>query len=62
MQFRVALPDSSQRKIFQHAAADRVARKLDATQAVATRDFVLSERLDAKGTRSGMRINGQRIR
>ncbi len=56
MQFRVALPDSSRGKSFSMPPPTEFA-KLDATHAVATRDFVLTERLDAKGNSLGVRIN-----
>jgi spore coat protein A, manganese oxidase len=57
MQFRVLLP-STNRKSFSLPAQMPFSR-LDETQAVITRDFVLSEQLGDQGRSMGVRINGK---
>jgi spore coat protein A, manganese oxidase len=57
MQFRVVLPLKNQTS-FSMPAQIPFAR-LDADQAVVTRDFVLSEQMDAQGRSVGLRINGK---
>jgi spore coat protein A, manganese oxidase len=56
MQFRVVLPRSSTKKFFSTASPIQLAR-LSPVQAAATRDFVLTERMDAAGRSLGMLIN-----
>jgi spore coat protein A len=56
MRIRVTLPDSSKGASF--SMPPQIALpKFDPAQAVMTRDFVLSERVDAKGKSLGVRIN-----
>jgi spore coat protein A, manganese oxidase len=56
MQFRVSLPASSTGKTFDIPSQVSLTR-LDPSQSVVTRDFVLSERTDAQGRSLGVRIN-----
>jgi spore coat protein A len=56
MQFRVVLPLSSKARSFSMPTAMPCA-KLDVTQSLTTRDFVLSERIDDQGRSLGVRIN-----
>jgi len=56
MQFRVTLPLSNKGKSFSMPPPIPFA-KLDESQAIATRDFVLSELMDDKGRSLGLRIN-----
>jgi spore coat protein A len=58
MQFRVTLPLSGNAKSFSMPAPRAFAR-LDESTSVATRDFVLSERMDAQGRSTGVLINGK---
>jgi spore coat protein A len=58
MQFRVTLPLSGNGKSFSIPAA-RPFPRLDESTSVATRDFVLSERMDAQGRSTGVFINGK---
>jgi spore coat protein A, manganese oxidase len=56
MQFRVTLPLAGNASSFSMAQTSSFS-KLDPAVAVATRDFVLAERLDAQGHSLGVRIN-----
>jgi spore coat protein A, manganese oxidase len=58
MQFRVTLRPSSNKNSFS-MPADRPFLRLDESKSVATRDFVLSERMDARGRCAGVLINGK---
>lgn len=58
MQFRVTLPVSSKR-ISITMPPPRPLPRLDETTSIATRDFVLSERMDAQGRSLGEQINGK---
>jgi spore coat protein A, manganese oxidase len=58
MQFRVTLPLSDNGKSFS-MPADLKFLKLDESKSVATRDFELSERMDAQGRSTGAFINGK---
>jgi spore coat protein A len=58
MQFRVTLPVSSKR-ISISMPPPRPLPRLDETTSIATRDFVLSERMDAQGRSLGEQINGK---
>ena len=58
MQFRVVLPLAARAKAKPFTAGTSISLpKLKEDQAVATRDFVLSERLDPQGKSLGVRIN-----
>jgi len=56
MQFRVVLPLSGKRQSISMAPASSFS-KLDAASTVVTRDFILSEKVDAQGRSLGVRIN-----
>jgi spore coat protein A len=56
MQFRVTLPVAKEAKPFTMPASASFT-ELDPKASVATRDFILSERLDAQGRSLGVRIN-----
>jgi spore coat protein A len=56
MQFRVTLPLAKDAKSFSMPASASFS-KLDPAASVATRDFILSERLDEQGRSLGVRIN-----
>jgi spore coat protein A, manganese oxidase len=58
MQFRVAESAGSAGKAFSLPPAFDLPR-MDPSQAVATRDFVLSENMDMQGNSMGMQINGK---
>jgi len=58
MQFRVTLPLSSKGKSFS-IPSPRPFPRLDESKSVATRDFVLSETMDAQGRSLGVFINGK---
>jgi spore coat protein A, manganese oxidase len=58
MQFRVTLPLSGNGKSFR-MPNPRPFPRLDESTSVATRDFVLSERMDAQGRSTGVFINGK---
>ncbi len=58
MQFRVTLPKTGTGKTFSLPAAIELPR-MKASDAVKTRDFVLSESMDDKGNSLGMHINGK---
>ena len=58
MQFRVTLPFSGNGKSFS-MPNPRPFPRLDESTSVATRDFVLSERMDAQGRSTGVLINGK---
>jgi spore coat protein A len=58
MQFRVTLPASSRGKSFS-LPAERALPTLDPAASVATRNFVLSERVDKQGRSLGLQINGK---
>jgi spore coat protein A len=58
MQFRVTLPLSGNGKSFS-MPNPRPFPRLDESTSVATRDFVLSERMDAQGRSTGVFINGK---
>jgi len=58
MQFRVTLPLSGNGKSFS-IPNPRPFPRLDESTSVATRDFVLSERMDAQGRSTGVFINGK---
>ncbi len=58
MQFRVTLPLSRMGKSFSLPSPVSVPR-FDPSQSVATRDFVLTERMDAQGKSLGVRINNK---
>ena len=58
MQFRVNRALSRQAKTFSITPSVSF-RKLDEAAAIATRDFVLSEQMDAQGNSLGVRINGK---
>ncbi len=58
MQFRVTLPVSSKQGPFS-MPAPRSLPRLDESKSIATRDFVLSEGMDAQGRSLGEQINGQ---
>ena len=58
MQFRVTLPKSGTGKTFSLPAEIELER-MKASDAVKTRDFVLSEKMDDKGNSLGMQINGK---
>jgi spore coat protein A len=57
MQFRVVLPVTNKQSFSMPARMPF--SKLDASQAVVTRDLVLSEQMDAQGRSIGLRINGK---
>jgi spore coat protein A len=57
MQFRVVLPATSKKSF--STPAEMPFSKLDVSQAVVTRDFVLSEEMDDQGRSIGLRINGK---
>jgi spore coat protein A, manganese oxidase len=57
MQFRVVLPTKS--KISFSMPAQMPFSKLDVSQAIITRDFVLTEEMDAQGRSIGLHINGK---
>jgi spore coat protein A len=62
MQFRVTLPLSGNGKSFSIPPPQPLPRpipRLDASKSVATRDFVLSETMDAQGRSLGVTINGK---
>jgi spore coat protein A len=56
MEFRVTLPLAAAAKAFSMPSAVSVPR-YDSAQAVTSRDFVLTERMDAQGKSLGVRIN-----
>ena len=56
MQFRVSLPSTRKGQAYSLAAQPQVSR-LEPAQAVMTRDFVLTERVDDAGRSLGVRIN-----
>lgn len=58
MQFRVTLAASSKRGPF-NMPAPRSLPRLDESRSIATRDFVLSEGMDAQGRSLGEQINGR---
>jgi spore coat protein A, manganese oxidase len=58
MQFRVSEAAGSASKVFSLPPATDLQR-MDATQAVVTRDFVLAEKMDIEGNSMGMQINGK---
>jgi spore coat protein A len=58
MQFRVTLPASRKGKSF-GMPAERALPTLDPAASVATRNFVLSERVDKQGRSLGLQINGK---
>jgi spore coat protein A len=58
MQFRVTLPLSGNKKPIDMASRSSFS-KLDEASSVITRDFILSERLDAQGRSLGVRINAK---
>jgi spore coat protein A len=58
MQFRVTLPASGKRVSFS-LPPTRICPKMDETASIATRDFILSERMDAQGRSLGELINGK---
>jgi spore coat protein A, manganese oxidase len=58
MQFRVSLPPARSAKPFSMAPPPSF-RELDEAASVATRDFVLSERMNDQGHSLGVRINGK---
>ena len=58
MQFRVTEAGRSAGKVFDLATTMELPR-LDANQAVVTRDFVLAENMDMHGNSMGMQINGK---
>ena len=58
MQFRVTLPASGNRVSFS-LPSPRMIPKMDEIASIATRDFILSERLDAQGRSLGEQINGR---
>ena len=58
MQFRVTLPLSGKKKTISLAPAPSFT-KLDEAASIITRDFILSEQLDAQGRSLGVRINGK---
>jgi spore coat protein A, manganese oxidase len=58
MQFRVTLPLTGARKTFSLAPLPSFP-KLDETASAITRDFILSEQLDARGKSLGVRINSK---
>jgi spore coat protein A len=58
MQFRVTRPLTAQTKVFTMPASAAFT-KLDETASVATRDFILSEEVDAQGHSLGVRINSK---
>jgi len=58
MQFRVTLPLSGNKKTYSLAPSQSFS-KLDETASVTTRDFILSEQLDAQGRSLGVRINSK---
>jgi spore coat protein A len=57
MQFRVVLPVTNKKSF--SMPAQMPFSKLDPSQAVVTRDLVLSEQMDAQGRSIGLRINGK---
>ena len=59
MQFRVTLPLSNKRASF-NIPPPRWLPRLDETKSIATRNFVLSEGMDARGRSLGEQINGKR--
>ncbi|MGA2652534.1 MAG: multicopper oxidase family protein [Terracidiphilus sp.] len=58
MQFRVTLPLSGKKKTISLAPAPSFTQ-LDEAASIITRDFILSEQLDAQGRSLGVRINGK---
>jgi spore coat protein A len=58
LQFRVTLPISSKGRSFSMPTPTLIPR-LDGTQSVATRDFVLAEGMDREGRALGLQINGK---
>lgn len=58
MQFRVTLPRSTQRTAFSMPSSVPFVR-LNSAEAIATRDFFLTEQLDAQGRSLGVRINSK---
>ena len=58
MQFRVTLPPSGRRKPIAMAPSPRFS-KLNEAASVTTRDFILSEKLDAQGRSLGVQINSK---
>jgi spore coat protein A len=58
MQFRVTLPLSEKKK-FVSMAPSSLFSKLDEAASIVTRDFILSERLDAQGRSLGVLINAK---
>jgi spore coat protein A len=58
MQFRVSLPLAANAKSFTMPSSASFA-KIDDTASVATRDFVITEEMDAKGLSHGAHINGR---
>jgi spore coat protein A, manganese oxidase len=58
MQFRVVLPASAKERSFSLPAAVPFSR-LEENQTIATREFILSERMDDQGHSLGVRINGK---
>jgi len=58
MQFRVTLPLAANAKSFTMPSSASFAR-LDDTASVATRDFVITEEMDAQGRSHGAHINGK---
>lgn len=58
MQFRVVLPVSAKERSFSLPSAAPFSR-LEEEQSIATRDFILSERMDDQGHSLGVRINGK---
>jgi spore coat protein A len=59
MQFRVARPLSGTGPSFRLPKSLTTLAVIDESHAVATRDFVLSEQMDAQGRSLGVRINGK---
>jgi spore coat protein A len=58
MEFRVTLAARSKGRSMSALPADAF-RKLDESESIATRDFVLAERMDKQGRSLGVRINGK---